>query len=74
MSETAVCSFVLRFVHNQEEDETIPWFGVVRHVQTSSEIRFTDMADALAFINNHLLAKPPFDHQGERMGESEPPH
>ncbi len=54
MLETAVDSFVLRFVHElpgSETEKALPvWHGIIRHVQTEAELRFTGMDEALAFI------------------------
>jgi len=53
MSETAVTSFIIRFI--QEQDDTnASWRGLIRHVQTSEEIRFTDMTDALKFMASYV--------------------
>lgn len=52
MSETAICSFVLRFV--QPDGATTPpseWHGWVRHVQSNTELRFNELETALDFIN-----------------------
>ena len=73
MSETVVCSFLLRFIQNQEEDDANPWFGAVRHVQTSTERRFTDMNDAVDFINGFLLLQSEEPDQPEVDEEREPP-
>ena len=53
MSETAVTSFIIRFIQEQDANET-GWRGLIRHVQTSEEIRFTNMTDALKFMANYV--------------------
>ncbi|MBK8987584.1 MAG: hypothetical protein IPM39_16155 [Chloroflexi bacterium] len=53
MSETAVTSFIIRFIQEQDDNDAT-WRGLIRHVQTSEEIRFTDIADALKFMANYV--------------------
>jgi hypothetical protein len=48
MSETVISSFILRFT--QETQVEAPWRGVVRHVQSEEEARFTRIEEALRFI------------------------
>lgn len=31
-----------------------PWHGVIRHVQSNKEIRFTQIEDALRFVANYV--------------------
>jgi pterin-4a-carbinolamine dehydratase len=51
MSETAVTSFVIRFKQEQTSCHAVPpWRGLIRHVQTSNEIHFTDFKEALSFM------------------------
>lgn len=52
MSETVISSFILRFI--QESDADLPWRGVVRHVQSDEESRFTRMEEALRFIGRFV--------------------
>ncbi|MER2599496.1 MAG: hypothetical protein ABTQ73_08250 [Caldilineales bacterium] len=52
MSETVISSFVLRFT--QETETETSWRGVVRHVQSDEEARFTRMAEALRFISRYV--------------------
>lgn len=62
MLETDVDSFILRFVQGRFAEEkrqdksptTAPWHGVIRHVQSKEEIRFTQIEDALRFVANYL--------------------
>ncbi len=52
MSETVISSFILRFT--QETQVETPWRGVVRHVQSDEEIRFTRIDEALRFIARYV--------------------
>ena len=57
MSETAVTSFVLRFIHEQEPDRpalATQWRGIIRHVQSEEQLRFTHVEEALAFIGRFV--------------------
>jgi len=55
---TNVISFVLRFVYDQPSDESsgpaARWHGLIRHVQSNEEQRFTRWADATAFIARYV--------------------
>jgi len=37
-----------------KEPTTVPWHGVIRHVQSKEEIRFTQIEDALRFVANYV--------------------
>lgn len=51
MSETAVTSFVIRFKQELPGKAAVsPWRGLIRHVQTSEEIHFLQIEDALGFM------------------------
>ena len=52
MSETVISSFILRFT--QETETESPWRGVVRHVQTDEEARFTTIEEALRFMGRFV--------------------
>ncbi len=56
--ETDVVSFVLRFVYDkpsgESSDPATDWHGLIRHVQSSEERRFTRWADAVAFIEQYV--------------------
>lgn len=52
MSETVISSFILRFT--QEAGGNQPWRGVVRHVQSEEEARFTRIEEALRFIGRFV--------------------
>lgn len=52
-------SFVLRFTQDHWRDQSgeprIEWRGQVRRVQDGEELRFTDLAEAMNFIQESLL-------------------
>jgi hypothetical protein len=58
-SQTNVVSFVVRFV---QKTTTLPgtdpsegaWHGVVKHVQSNEEQRFSRLVDALAFMAKYV--------------------
>ena len=52
MAETAINSFMMRFIQETEADAS--WRGVVRHVQTDEEARFTRIEEALQFIGRFV--------------------
>ena len=57
MLETGVDSFIVRFVQEKSQSggpATAPWHGVIRHVQSKEEIRFTHIEDALRFVANYV--------------------
>jgi hypothetical protein len=53
-----IASFVLRFTQELWQDEhgepQVQWRGHIRHVQGDEEDRFTDFAEAVAFIQRYL--------------------
>jgi hypothetical protein len=55
--ETA--SFVLRFTHDlwqdQQGEPRVEWRGQVSRVQDGTELRFTDLAEAISFIKDSLV-------------------
>jgi hypothetical protein len=66
--ETAVNSFVLRFVQEAAApgggtdapsvETAAEWHGVIRHVQSNAELRFVQMDEALAFIATFVPMPP----------------
>ncbi len=61
MLETAVNSFVLRFVQESataDGDADADWHGVIRHVQSNTELRFVQMEEALSFIATYVPLPP----------------
>lgn len=53
-----IASFVLRFTQDIWQDERgeprVEWRGHIRHVQDDEETRFTDFAEVVTFIQQHL--------------------
>jgi hypothetical protein len=54
MTETHIVSFILRFVQPEQGDALPAWYGVVRHVQSREELRFTRVEEALQFMNRYV--------------------
>jgi len=55
MPETTIASFIVRFTHEEPPDPTgRVWRGIIRHVQTNEQARFTRIEDALAFIAHYV--------------------
>lgn len=58
-SQHGIASFVLRFTPKLWEDAQsephLQWRGHIRHVQGDEEARFTDFAEALTFMQRHLM-------------------
>ncbi len=61
MPRATIASFVLRFTRESESEPADtqhphdrPWRGVIRHVQTSEEIHFARVVDALSFIARYV--------------------
>ena len=57
MPETTVNSFVVRFVQETPAQSGVafkPWHGIIRHVQSSQETRFTRIEDALSFMHDYV--------------------
>jgi hypothetical protein len=56
--QRGIVSFVLRFTQDlwqdSQGDPHLQWRGQIRHVQGNEEIRFTDLTEALAFIQRYL--------------------
>ena len=63
MSETAVTSFIIRFIQEQDPNQvpSTAWRGLIRHVQSSTETRFSQIEEALAFMNGYVA----IDEDGE---------
>jgi len=56
MADTAVHSFVVRFV--QEEPAAETWRGFIRHVQSNEEAHFTHIQDAIRFMGQYVNVVP----------------
>ncbi len=55
MPETTIASFVLRFTQEEAADPAgSPWRGIIRHVQSNEQARFTRFQDALDFIGRYV--------------------
>jgi hypothetical protein len=57
MSESNVSSFIIRFVEDPAAADQPPpasWRGLIRHVQSNQEIRFSTIGQALAFMNRFV--------------------
>lgn len=63
MTETRIVSFVVRFVQPADEGQAAPWHGVVRHVQSREEARFTRLEEVLEFMSRYVpLAEEAASH------------
>jgi hypothetical protein len=75
MPKTQVSSFVLRFV--QEQPRT-SWYGLVRHVQSNEELRFSRMEDVLDFLARYVVVEnidwaPPAATAAENLADDVQP-
>lgn len=67
MAETVINSFLMRFIQETEVDAS--WRGVVRHVQSDEESRFTRIEEALRFIGRFVeVAGDTTADKEQRMG------
>ncbi|MGD8243748.1 MAG: hypothetical protein PVG25_08070 [Anaerolineae bacterium] len=74
MPGATIASFILRFMReprlaSNERGPSEPysgaWRGVIRHVQTTEEIHFAEMEEALSFIARYVDVAEDLDrHQG----------
>jgi hypothetical protein len=73
MLETAVTSFVIRFRQERTDcNAAPPWRGLIRHIQSSEEIHFTNIEDALRFMAQFVEITQPAeneDRQPQRSNE-----
>jgi hypothetical protein len=57
-SQREIASFVLRFTQehwqDHQGDPRIEWRGLVRYVQMGKEVRFTDLCEAITFMQDAL--------------------
>lgn len=67
MTETHIVSFILRFVQPEQGGAPLSWHGVVRHVQSREELRFTRVEEALQFMNRYVPLGDAV--RGEQAGE-----
>lgn len=63
-------SFVLRFVREAGEEQQARWRGVVKHVQSNNEASFSQISEALTFMQGYIndIAQSSFE-ENKRMGE-----
>jgi hypothetical protein len=61
MAETAISSFIVRFVQETDDDsaditssDSARWRGIIRHVQSNEEAAFVQIEQALAFIDRFV--------------------
>ncbi len=69
MPDTIVNSFLVRFVQEQSPAPgqlSGAWHGIIRHVQSSKEKRFTNIGDAIAFMNNYVEITPERERHDDR--------
>ncbi|HSM55824.1 MAG TPA: hypothetical protein VK879_06675 [Candidatus Sulfomarinibacteraceae bacterium] len=70
MSETRIASFVVRFIQETAAELADPadagggrlaadWRGVIRHVQSRQELRFTELKEALDFMDRYVALTDP---------------
>ena len=67
MTDTTIASFVVRFTEETPAAD-LPgagWRGVVQHVQTSEQVRFTRIDDALRFMGEFVDLHNPLREEGE---------
>jgi hypothetical protein len=69
MSETTVTSFVIRFMQADPAADT--WRGFIRHVQTSQEIHFATIEDALVFMGQFVKIDHNLTSGNRQMGNKE---
>ncbi len=70
MPEATIASFILRFTQEHSSKAEPPcaaWRGVIRHVQTNKEIRFTQIESALAFVARYV----DISHGGDGVEDSD---
>lgn len=74
MFETAVDSFIVRFVREQKPDTgatQVDWYGVIRHVQSNKQMRFTQMDEALSFMDAFIPVAEQSNLPGDGTSHSE---
>jgi hypothetical protein len=57
MPDAAMPDEATPITHKQGQDNGLtaaPWHGIIRHVQSKEEIRFTQIEDALRFVANYV--------------------
>lgn len=61
MAETTIASFIVRFTQEKPSPKALAtegwqpgWRGIVRHVQSSEQMRFTRIEEALRFMSGYV--------------------
>ncbi len=67
-SNTQIVSFVIRFVQDQNKgtEESVPYRGAIRHIQTDQEFQFTHWEDAVHFIQQFVS----IDQASKKLGRN----
>ncbi len=70
MPETAVTSFIVRFVQEKGTENTAAsWRGLIRHIQSSEQIYFACIEDCLHFIDEFVNVT----NRSAQVWDQEPP-
>jgi hypothetical protein len=52
--EQEMTSFVLRLIHEPSRDQPVRWRGIIQHVQSNNRKDFTQLAEAVQFIQEQM--------------------
>lgn len=55
-----ITSFIIRFVHGEPGDETVPYRGTIRHIPSNQEIHFVRWVEAEAFMRRFVPLESPW--------------
>lgn len=73
--QRSIASFMIRFTQHiyRDEDDApqVQWRGQINHVQGDGQLTFTDLSEALAFIQRHLTQLTLDATAGEDKAEQE---
>jgi hypothetical protein len=53
-SAPVISSFVIRLIQDPSQETTIPYRGIIKHVQSDQEVCFTKLSEAMEFINSFI--------------------
>lgn len=53
-SEQEMTSFVLRLIHEPSRDQPMRWRGIIQHVQSNNRRDFTQLTEAVRFIQEQM--------------------
>jgi hypothetical protein len=71
----SIASFMIRFTqhifHDSEDEPQVQWRGQINYVQGDKEIAFTDLKEALDFIQRHLTQITKEAAAGENVQDQE---